>query len=508
MKLPNLEDYINTAQIDPSKIFKDPILQKCAIQKNALGMPRIRSGNFAIIFKLNISNLEYAVRCFLNMPETSEKRHHSIEKKINSIESSENKFSNFTKFNYQKEGILVDQNYLPIIKMKWVKGPTLGEFISREYRNEEFMLALKLSLRELYNFLKVVNCAHGDIQPGNLIVNNNGKTLKLIDYDGMYVPDIKLLGAAEIGHINFQHPKRNKTFFTANLDFFSFILLDTVITCLINNPDLWDESFSDEEGILFRAEDLRNPSSSFIFDAVEKTKNCKHLAQNFASICLDQFQNIPEPTVFYKEEYGLNNRIIFKPESRRNTTTNFHKTNSKIGPYISFNKVLNANMSADIVENIGHRVELIGIVHEVRVGKSQFGNNIKLRPYIYLDFNPMSSGKVLRVKFLPDIIENAQLSSRLLPDDRWVKKWITITEIVQPIQTINHPSFKNGLEEISIVVSNPNQIRIIAASEASYRLGEGKSNECNKITSNPEQKETSSANKNRNQDIVDFIRNL
>ena len=44
------------------------------------------------------------------------------------------------------------------------------------------------------------------------------KAIKLIDYDGMFVPEIESLGASEIGHVNFQHPQRDKKYFSTNLD--------------------------------------------------------------------------------------------------------------------------------------------------------------------------------------------------------------------------------------------------------------------------------------------------
>ena len=507
MNLPSIEEYINTAQLGPSVVFSDPVLKNCKIQENALGLPRIRSGNFAIIFKLHISNQEYAVRCFLKMPNTSEMRYSSIRRKITSV-SNANSSSIFCKFDHQKQGILVNQNYYPVIKMEWIKGPTLGEFITREYHNKEAMLTIKKSLRELFFLLSSIRCAHGDIQPGNLIVKDNGKTIKLIDYDGMYVPEIDSLGASEIGHINFQHPKRDKSIFSTNIDFFSFILLDTAITSLVNNPDLWEQSFSDEEGILFRAEDLRNPESSLIFNSIAKTKNCKDLAQNFASICLGTFKSIPIPTDFYYQKTTSRKLINFKPQIKKESPLSTGKNISKVGPYIPSNPIVYANSIEIIKKNIGKRVEIIGKIYEVRIGKSQFGNSIKLRPYIYIDFNAMSSGEVFRIKFLPDIIENSQLSSRLLPDHRWNGKWVTITEIIQSIQIINHPLFVNGLKEISVLISNPNQIRVIAESEAFYRMGKEIEHTNKKKKTSSDQKEHTLSNKKHNQDIVDILKNL
>ncbi len=503
MKLPNLEQYINAFQIVPNKIFTDPILKNCIVQKNALGLPRARSGNFTTIFKLCSSSDEYAVRCFLKMSETTQIRYANIEKRVTSLQKY------FIKVIFQKKGVFVSSELVPIIKMQWISGLTLGEFINKEYSNKQLMFSLQESLRELFTFLYSIDCAHGDIQPGNIIVDENGKKLTLVDYDGMYLPEIDKFGALEVGHINFQHPKRSIDFFSKDLDFFSFILLDVALTCLINDPDLWDLSFSDEEGILFRAEDLRNPVNSFIFDTVHKIKNCRNMIENFASICLNPFRAIPNPCHFYNEKFITKENILFHPIQKKSCLKTSNHSNN-IGPYINSNMVLNANLIDEIKESVGNRVELIGKIHEVRVGKSQFGNSIKLRPYIYLDFNPMESGKFVRVKFLPEIIEKTYNSKKLLPNQRWTGKWVTITETILPIREINHPSFQSGLLEISVEVENINQIRIIAESEACYRLGKkmpGNSQNSD-LVDGVQRSDNSFSRKNQNQNIINKIKNL
>ena len=58
--LPTLEDYLNTAQRDMKSVFLDRELASGSLELNALGLPRIRSGNFAIIFKVRCSKKTYA----------------------------------------------------------------------------------------------------------------------------------------------------------------------------------------------------------------------------------------------------------------------------------------------------------------------------------------------------------------------------------------------------------------------------------------------------------------
>ena len=52
--------------------------------------------------------------------------------------------------------------------------------------------------------------------------------------------------------------------------------------------------------------------------------------------------------------------------------------------------------------------------------------------------------------------EGAILSDAILPNQKWVLKWVTITETIQPQNIINHPSFPEGLTEIFMIVKNLN----------------------------------------------------
>src|ERR1700678_1048743 len=62
--------------------------------------------------------------------------------------------------------------------------------------------------------LRDANFAHADLQHGNVLLvpgdAQNKLGLKLIDYDGMWVPALADSHSGEVGHPNFQHPLRLK----------------------------------------------------------------------------------------------------------------------------------------------------------------------------------------------------------------------------------------------------------------------------------------------------------
>ena len=500
--LPTLEDYLNTAQRNTKSVFLDMELASGSLELNALGLPRVRSGNFAIIFKVRCSKKTYAVRCFLHMPSDLKERYKNISDTLHKGElKNANVFSDFT---FLEKGIVVNGKPFPIVKMEWINGLTLGEFINKYHNDSATLINLKSEIRTLQSYLYDKQIAHGDLQPGNLIVSKEGLDLKLIDYDGMFVPGLKGKKASELGHSNFQHPERNKDNFHSYLDWFGFIQLDVSLTFLIENPNLWDLTYSDEEGILFRATDLTKPLESKIFFELSKQVANINKLDAFTEICINHFSSIPNPKHFYSNTFIAKKNYTYKPPFKSNKST-VH-TIDKSNPYLSDYQIVNGNKFPEINGFIGKRVEIVGKVVDVREGKSQFGLDRRLRPYIYLDMDELKKGKLFRIKFLPDIVEGAILSGSSLPNKKWIGKWVTITETIQPKNILNHPSFPSGLSEVFILVNNLNQVKVLSESEARYRL------EGSKAKLEPANKPKTFTNLPKklpgNQSIIDRIKKL
>lgn len=74
------------------------------------------------------------------------------------------------------------------------------------------------------------------------MVNPAGE-LKLVDYDGMYVPQLEGLPTVDGGHVAYQHPARSKDArLFAGLDHFSAVLVIYVsLRALAADPSLWTQ---------------------------------------------------------------------------------------------------------------------------------------------------------------------------------------------------------------------------------------------------------------------------
>ena len=90
-------------------------------------------------------------------------------------------------------------------------------------------------------------------------------SLKLIDYDGMFVPALAQKKSGEVGHPAYQHPQRLKDgTYNAEVDRFSHLVIYTAVHCLAHRPDLWDR-YDNGDNLLFREEDFKAPADSPLF---------------------------------------------------------------------------------------------------------------------------------------------------------------------------------------------------------------------------------------------------
>jgi hypothetical protein len=130
--------------------------------------------------------------------------------------------------------------------------------------------------------LRTAQVAHGDLQHGNVIVQNG--TLRLVDLDGMFVPSMSQMNASELGHRHYQHPLRDQFLFNRDLDNFSSLVIYVSLISLAERPEFW-KRFHDENLILNRS-DFLNPSASPAFTEIKKIGGePKRLAEILEKAC-------------------------------------------------------------------------------------------------------------------------------------------------------------------------------------------------------------------------------
>ncbi|WP_327069508.1 AarF/UbiB family protein [Kitasatospora sp. NBC_01302] len=168
-------------------------------------------------------------------------------------------------FEYLPQGVKVDEFWYPALKMEWVEGETLLQWLEANYQDRKSIRAAIGRFKDLMRELATAGVAHGDLQHGNILVAPDG-TLRLVDYDGLYVPALSGMPGAESGHRNYQSPLRGVEDFGPGIDNFSAWVIYLSLSAVAADPSLWVQLHEpDSEHLLLERADFDAPGSSARF---------------------------------------------------------------------------------------------------------------------------------------------------------------------------------------------------------------------------------------------------
>ncbi|NPV90573.1 MAG: hypothetical protein HPY50_07370 [Firmicutes bacterium] len=251
---PSNTDYQDAVQ-NPALCFSDPELMRGVLVLDSLGLPRPVNGYFSTVYQLDCGTKKYAVKCFLKYLPDREKRYSKISRYLKA-----RRLSFMVDFEFLREGIKVQGRWFPVLKMEWVEGEHLNCFVERNLSRPRVIWELAQSFLGVAQELKRNSIAHGDLQHGNILVVGGG--IKLIDYDGMFIPAFKGMRSDEVGHRNYQHPYRGEKDFGSYMDHFSSLVIYLSLLAVSINPTLWKRHGGGEENLLFRKEDFTRSDQS------------------------------------------------------------------------------------------------------------------------------------------------------------------------------------------------------------------------------------------------------
>jgi len=438
-RLPSLDLY-NEAVQNPQVAFSDGLLRGGKVRTNGLGLPLALGGGFAITYSIQAAGRMYAIRVFHKQTNGLETRYRSV-----SGELSRSPSPYFVVFDYQPLGVRVHGVQYPLVKMEWATGDTLGSFLDARHGDRAGMESLRRSFRELANHLRDRGIAHGDIQNGNVMVD--GGRLRLIDYDGMFVPGMPLGNGTEIGHRHFQHPARGPSDFGPSMDRFSFIVLDVTLAALVERPSLFVKYATTGENLLFTGNDYKDPSSSPVFAELRGIQSLRKSVDDLASVCRGAIGSVP----------SLDDFIAGRNIPTVAVVISDHPTGGRQA-YAGSLPVIDALDFALASRHVGDRVELIGQITDVKIDLTRRGH----REYVFINFGNWR-GRIVKV----NIWEPGLAKLRQRPDPSWVGRWISVTGLMDPPYT----SSKYHYTHLSVTVEEGQQLHLIEESEAKYRLG-------------------------------------
>jgi WD40 repeat protein len=267
---PTSADYQDAIQ-NPALNLADPELCAATPACNQLGLPVACSGNYADVYHLVSANggPSWAVKCFTRRVVGLRERYQAI-----SAHLSQAKLPFTVAFQYLPGGIRIHGEWFPILKMDWVEGQTLQEFIQRHHSDRGYIARLLNIWLKVEPRLRSAQTAHGDLQHGNVLLVP-GKTkgtlsLRLIDYDGLWTPALAATPSGEAGHAAYQHPRRapnpqnaHPGVYSSDIDRFPHLVIAAALTCLTHpdGPRFW-QTYHNGDNLLFAARDFAVPTES------------------------------------------------------------------------------------------------------------------------------------------------------------------------------------------------------------------------------------------------------
>src|SRR4051812_7010796 len=135
------------------------------------------SGNFAVVYKVEMptTGQVFAVKCFTREVTDLRQRYHAIAAALKAAG-----IPVFVRFHYLEHGICIKGNWFPVLKMQWLDGVRLNEFVGRSISNLSILLGLADLWIKLAQRLVDSGIAHGDLQHGNaLLYERKSGTLSL-----------------------------------------------------------------------------------------------------------------------------------------------------------------------------------------------------------------------------------------------------------------------------------------------------------------------------------------
>ena len=443
MHYPTFAEYCDALSLNLGIVLSDPLLGRGTLRMRGPGLPVAHSGNFALTFEVVADGAQYAVRCFHKQTDSLHERYTAITAFLQSMRSP-----CFVDCQFQPTGITTESGTYPIVRMTWAPGQTLAAFVAQHRNDVKTLQVLRASLQRLAGHLKQHGIAHGDIQPGNVIVQDAAR-LRLIDYDGLFVPRLAQLTSAELGQRNFQHPARRAGHFDADLDRFSFAIIDLALDALCRRALLWEQTDSDEDTFLLRAADFADPANSPVFSLLSSVPGLERRVHDFAAICVAPFEQIPALEDFLAGRNIPPVTVRFSGDVSRSLRSR----------YVSIHEIVDARNFARCCAHVGDRVELIGRIVRVASSHATTPDKASLR----VEFAERSHD-VVCLKIWPDALAGLTQA----PDQTWVGLWLSTVGLVEPVHSAGQGAQRR--KYVAISITEQLQLHRLTESEAQHRL--------------------------------------
>ncbi|KPQ31846.1 MAG: Protein kinase domain [Phormidesmis priestleyi Ana] len=328
MKYPQRTSY-NVAVRNIDKFVFDSILKQGipATQKDP-NFLRVYNGGKAIVYEIEVGSKRYALKCWVEDLGSLKFRYKEIDAYLRSC-----KLPYFVDFAYIEQGILVSGEKFPIVRMEWISGINLKDFISRSLNNPARIHELSKQFLVMTQHLHEKDISHGDLQHNNIMIDKKGE-ICLIDYDSLFVPKLSKEKDNIKGLPGYQHPKRNTLRkLSSKADYFSELVIYLSLLVLSEDPSYWDDIKDEDDRLLFSKDDFLCPKKSKVFKEIRVlSPEIEYLVMELEKSCketnINNLQPIEKITKAYKGETkewtlpskksdGINHQSSYNHSSKR-----------------------------------------------------------------------------------------------------------------------------------------------------------------------------------------------
>ena len=200
-----------------------------AVERDAYGEPLLYAGGNAAVFKVWLAGRPYALKCYTRPGKRNGMLYAYLAARRTPL-LCEVRYLPEELYIYGPDG---EGAWYDTVLTEWADGDSLGYAVRRalHHRDTERMAALSRGFDAMVAALLSMPWAHGDLKPGNITVGTDG-TMRLLDYDAMYIPGIDAPGAPETGTPQFNHPSRNASFFSKSIDDYPAALISAALRTL------------------------------------------------------------------------------------------------------------------------------------------------------------------------------------------------------------------------------------------------------------------------------------
>lgn len=264
----NKQDII-TAIKNLDLFLKIPELKGAKPRLNSNGSPFAFAGGFNMVFQLVHNAKKWAFRVWHVPMGENKDRYVAISKYL-----TNSKLPYFADFIYDENGLLVNGELTDTIRMEWLDGNLLKDYIEKHLNEKAKLESLANNFLEMTKTLREAKISHGDLQEGNILVDDSGK-IRLVDYDSICIPEIEGQSELVTGLKGYQHPSRFKNSKASlKADYFSELIIYISILGIAIKPDLWEKyQVKDTCYLLFTETDFENIESSQIYSDLKGTSS-------------------------------------------------------------------------------------------------------------------------------------------------------------------------------------------------------------------------------------------